>query len=111
MVRVVEARFLWRSGVRLRHQASMHRQEHGPVAFLQVVSTTADESPTALGAPAQGEHPDMSLCPFGLMQAGPFKEPLPWKELGLDDYPEAPRPSRIASHDVRPCRSSQTQST
>ena len=22
-------------------------------------------------------------------QAGPFKEPLPWKELGLEDYPEA----------------------
>ncbi|CAJ1330401.1 unnamed protein product [Effrenium voratum] len=23
-----------------------------------------------------------------LPKAGPFKEPLPWKELGLDDYPE-----------------------
>ena len=25
-----------------------------------------------------------------LTKAGPFKEPLPWKELGLEDYPEVP---------------------
>ena len=28
--------------------------------------------------------------PTNACQAGPFKEPLPWKELGLEDYPEAP---------------------
>ena len=29
------------------------------------------------------------LSPWSPRKAGPFKEPLPWKELGLEDYPEA----------------------
>ena len=31
-------------------------------------------------------------------QAGPFKEPLPWKELGLEDYPEAPAGKAACGH-------------
>ena len=65
MVPLVEARCLLK--IRSHTDASsvypcIDEEEHGAPAS-EVVSTTADESLAALGAPAQGEDLDMSLVP------------------------------------------------